>query len=71
MWERLLSGLRAVEEAERTAADLRRRHGAGAEGWCETMLAGLPPRDRRRAAILDIRRALRWTPAAGHGEAAR
>jgi len=62
MWERLLSGLRAVEEAERTAADLRRRFGAEAEAWCETMLAKLPPRDRRRIPLLDIRRALRWTP---------
>lgn len=71
MWERLLSGLQAVEEAERTAADLRRRYGAEAETWCEKMLAGLPPRDRRRVAILDIRRALRWTPSGDHGQAAR
>lgn len=62
MMMRLLNSLWAAEAAERTAADLRRRYGAGAEAWCENLLATLPLADDRRAAVRDIRRALRWTP---------
>jgi hypothetical protein len=62
MWRRLLNGLRAVEEAERTAEALRSKYGVEAESWCEAMMAALPPTDRRRDAIADIRRALRWIP---------
>lgn len=68
MWERLLRGLRAVEEAERTAEALRTKYGVEAESWCEAMMAALPPADRRRNAIADIRRALRWIPAANSQE---
>lgn len=62
MWERLLRGLRAVEEAERTAQVLREKYGQEAEAWCDAMLAALPAADRRRPAIADIQRALRWVP---------
>jgi len=62
MWGWILKGLAAIEDAERAAADLRRRYGAEAEAWCEDMLANLPRRDRRRGPLLDVRRALRWTP---------
>jgi hypothetical protein len=63
MLMRLLNGLYAAQAAENTAADLRRRYGAGAEGWCEKLLETLPSGDDRRATVRDIRRALRWTPA--------
>lgn len=69
MWERMLRGLRAVEEAERTAHALREKYGHEAEAWCDAMLAALPAADRRRPAINDIQRALKWVPVQTSAEA--
>lgn len=63
MLRRLFMGIHAVEEAETTAADLRRRYGADAERRCAAILARLPRGDRRRRGLLDARWALRFTPA--------
>lgn len=68
MLRRLLMGPHAVEEAETTAADLRRRYGADAERRCEAFLAKLPRGDRRRQGLRDARWALRFTPPRSEGQ---
>jgi hypothetical protein len=71
MLRRLLMGPHAVEEAETTAADLRRRYGADAEHRCDAFLAKLPRGDRRRRGLRDARWALRFTPMRHDGRVVR
>lgn len=56
----MLETLKSIENVERTAEALRRKYGREAEAWCDNALSGLPPKDPRRGAMRELRRALRW-----------
>jgi hypothetical protein len=57
---RLIETLQDVIEAERQAAELRRKLGTRAEGLCDTLIAARRKGDPERERLQDVRRALRW-----------
>lgn len=60
MRRRLIETLEDVIVAERLAAELRRKHGVGAEAVCDALVAARARNDPAVAQLKDVRRALRW-----------
>jgi len=56
----MIETLKSIENVERTAQALRTRYGAQAEAWCDDALKTVAPKDPRRSALRELRRALRW-----------